>query len=73
MNVSGRPESPHVLIQPNTSTDAQERLNLFPHPNLNEGLPYELIGECYLHGAMDGSGVDLQVERGIPVEKFSLC
>ena len=64
LSIHGRPDPP---------TDARE---LLTHPMTlidRRMLQYRLIGECYVHGMMDGKAVDTQQERRIAVERFYLC
>ena len=33
---------------------------------------YKLIGECYIHGIMEGEAIDIQVKEGISIQQFVL-
>jgi Heterokaryon incompatibility protein (HET) len=74
---------PVVLSRKERATSSSNTLNTIPRTRSNEGAPpsssssksdhyYEFIGECYIHGMMDGEALRHQRIRGLQQQDFEL-
>jgi hypothetical protein len=62
---------------PQSSRRARPTLNLIPRARNDFWLPktthyYKIVGECYLHGMMDGEAFSVKKREGIEKEIFEL-
>jgi Heterokaryon incompatibility protein (HET) len=74
---------PVVLSRKERATSSSNALSTTPRTRSNEGAPpsssssksdhhYEFIGECYIHGMMDGEALRHQRIRGLQQQDFEL-